>query len=238
MNKYIIYLFLFPVLFSSTPVLAQTWYSSDIDSGYVMGANTDANTSDRKPLDTTVLRKSNFTDISELRDMKVDERKAAIDELKKQKFEDRCLNIQKNIDNRKDYYQNSYTKAISRYQGIVKGLNNMVARLDKAGVQTTSFKAMIANLENLVAQLNIKHDSMISNMVQSRALACDAEKQKEYRVSVQNTMSSLKVERQQILDMRKYIQEQIVVELRKIKTDLEVKQNTQQELNSEDKTNE
>lgn len=237
MNKYIIYLFLFPILFSSTPVLAQTWYSSDIDSGYVMGA-TDPNTSDRKPLDTTVLRKSNFTDISELRDMKVDERKAAIDALKKQKFEDRCLNIQKNIDNRKNFYQNSYTKAISRYQGIVKGLNNMVARLDKVGVETTSIKAMIVNLENLVAQLNAKHDTMVANMVQTRALACDTEKQKEYRVSVQNTMNSLKEERQQIMDMRKYIQEQIVVELRKIKTDLEAKRDAQQELNSEDNTNE
>ncbi len=237
--KYIILTLIISII-SVSPVAAQTWYSSEVDTGYVMGANTsNSQNTGNKPLDTTILRKSNFTDISELRGMSADDRKKVLDELKSKKFEERCAVVQKNIDNRKDYYQNSYTAAVSRYQGIIKGLKNMLVKLEEVGIDTTSFKSMINTLEGMVANLNIKHDSMIANMVKTRAMACDEDSMKEYKIAVQNNMKDLKAERDQILEMRKYIQEQIVNELKSIKAELlQLKEADNENLNSVDNNNE
>lgn len=244
--KYII-LTLIISLLSVSSVSAQTWYSSDIDTGYVMGANTSnsqngngfATDMSNKPLDTTVFRKSNFTDISQLRGMSVDDRKKALDELKSMKFKEKCAVIQKNIDNRKDYFQNSYTAAVSRYQGIIKGLTIMLNKLDEVGIDTTKFKLMISTLEGMVAEFNAKHDTMVANMVKTRAIACDEDGAKEYKIAVQNNMKDLKAEREQILSMRKYIQEQIVNELKSIKDQLlQLKESKETNLNSVDNNNE
>lgn len=209
MNKRIVSIALSGIFLAlvASPVLAQSWYH-----GNVLGSMDEAgdNTTVVKVRETKpTLRSNDFDELVEQRDQSKEDRQAKIDEMKALKKEERCAKVEDNIQKRADYYTNSHSTHLNRYQGVLRNLQNASTRLSRLGYDTTALDAKIAEIEVLVAELNAMHDELTANMVTAKNKACD-EDAGEFKTELRSSLSGLKDLKSKLTEISKSLKEEIV----------------------------
>lgn len=182
-------------------------------------AQTNANETESESDESTTptfLRRNTFSNLQEMKDLSPDERQERISELRSAAKAERCEVIEENINRRLDYYQNSQTDHVRRYQGILVGLNKAAERLSLLGYDTTDLESKIEQLQVQINEMNVMHNDLIAALQSVKTAQCSDE---ETDPNTKGMLAKTTVQeiRAKALSIKEYIRNEIIPTLQALK---------------------
>jgi hypothetical protein len=157
----------------------------------------------------TFLRKNSFSELKDMKDLTPEERQERITELKNAAKAQRCEVIEENVSRRIDYYQNSQTDHVSRYQGIVLGLTKSSERLTALGYDTTELVLKIEMLQTQINEMNLIHNELIAALQSVNVAQC-GEEEEDPSAKGQLARTTVQELRAKALAIKDYIRNEII----------------------------
>jgi peptidoglycan hydrolase CwlO-like protein len=141
-----------------------------------------------------------------------------IQELRQMNAQKRCERVEQNVEARIDRYTLNHQNVGGRLNGLLQKIENVTARLDSNGADTTDLETMTTELKLLIDDTQDLKDELVTNMMRVKTIACKTESnpRQELKDLLADSKELLSQIRENVKDIKSLVKDDIVAEIRKL----------------------
>ncbi|MFA6383694.1 MAG: hypothetical protein WCX17_04730 [Parcubacteria group bacterium] len=149
--------------------------------------------------------------------------KAEKEELKnkfKEKFtEEKCERVQARIENRNGFFKGTYEKHTAVYVNLVDRINKFITKAEEQKINTDTIKAHLAELQTKIDKFKDDYAAYSAKLGETKNYTC-GHSEGEFRGVLLESKTLLKQVHADAADIRKYVRETILVDLKALKAQM------------------
>jgi DNA repair exonuclease SbcCD ATPase subunit len=105
-------------------------------------------------------------------DPKTSERQERLDALKSLNSEERCSQIETNIDRLISNYESKHETQVEKYESLSARIGELMKKLEKRGYDTSSVTELLSTLEDKVNEFSSLRNDLQSKLREAKTLVC------------------------------------------------------------------
>lgn len=135
----------------------------------------------------------------------------------KEKFtSERCVRIQKRVEERTSHFDEREGKHKKVYANLVNRINKFITRFETAGLDTTNLKSYPAVLQEKIDKFSDDYANYIAKLKESKNFTC-GHSEGEFKGTLVDARAELKIVREDASDIRTYVRTTILPEIKALK---------------------
>lgn len=158
-----------------------------------------------------------------------EQRQASLEKIKQQKEEfkanrekftaERCAKINERVQERTTNFDSAGAKHTKVYANLIERINKFITRFDEAKLDTTTIKSHLALLQTKIDKFKEDYAAYIAKLKETKTVTC-GHSEGEFKGTLLEARTLLKTVHADAADIRTYVRETILVDLKVLKAQL------------------